>query len=422
MTDVRSILERALADEPEDDLDLRAVVVEGGRRAARRRRRLVAGVVAGTCAAVVAAVVGPALLAGDEEPGPAPSPAPRVERVDLLGVGDARPLPSDPLLSLNDPRGERTSARFEGITDDGLTVRVTHDGLGGTAIGLTDPRTGATDRVPSPGRDVGDLAAVELSTERLAFLDHDDFATRLLVFDRAAGTWTAARLEGLRIGTQRMYVPAVTASVSPDGRLWFQAVPPPSKPHPECGVDDGVECWLQWWSVPYPAGGPVRREPAYDGTDLTWTSTGPVSVDRQAVHVGTDGADRDLPLAAPLGCDPAGVPTVSGEDWFALTVPCGRGGVAVVVYDDQGEARFSLPPGRLWGPVVTGGDHLAVAFRDRGAARGYVVDVTAEEVVAVPVGSRTTMVDVAAGLVAWQDPEESWSRPGGRDYWTAELP
>lgn len=285
VNEMRTLLREAAAQSPRGETDLSAVLA-GGRRRVRRRRVAVA------CAVVAVAAVGTTVVVVD--PGGS----------DTNRVAERRvPRPDGPVLRLadagaavagrdyervathtNEDLAWKNGRTFDGVTEDGqiLFVELGNDIRNQTRIALRDPATGRNDWLPAIPPQLRPRP-VSLGRERLVFSvgEEPGQPLRVLVFDRAARTWSQTTWPALPRGER------YSTAMGPDGRLYV-GVPATTGEAPAGGwptgpdgeADDaGAEgSTYALWSVSPTDAADVRDERlrvgSFDFTDsaLVWTA------------------------------------------------------------------------------------------------------------------------------------------------------
>lgn len=382
VTDIRDALRDAADTGPTGRVDLDLVVAAGTRRV--RRRRLAA--VGATGLAVALAVVGTTLTAGlDRADGP-PPPAD-------LRLDEARPVALEVLAATRtfweDPNEDLDHDRLDGITEDGLVLRSRYTYEGDVfELGLLDVGTGRSDWLPRPPWDVGELAPVQLGADRLVFLDrrHHPVLT-VLTFDRDARTWSRQRVEPPAAATGRFF--GFYFQVDPDGRIHL--------------LDS--DTW-SWWSMP-PTGGPLRREPAFDGRIVAWSGPLRASAGLEGdVTLTRDGRDLTVADGPPEGCDaPTGVdaerplpPQLEfAGNRLVVTFLC-RSGERIVVHGVDGRAELTLAPD---GVRVVSTDAAHLLLTDH--RHIYVLELESRQLLLLEEGGAAGHRDgqLGQGLVLW---------------------
>ena len=284
-TDLRAALHDAASEAPLEERDLRAVVTAGTRRI-RRRRQLGAVAVAVTAVAVTAITVA---VTGSDRADPVPEPL-HLVRLDPDHVEDQN---LDTLASVRTTnRGDDIDFdRFDGVTDDGLVVRVryTHEDLS-YDVGLFDPTEGTTSWLP-PLPPMQPEQAVSLTRRRLILFGNGPAALEasLAVFDRRTETWTRSVLE-LPAGLEA-HVP-LRVALAPGHRVYLGS-----------GLENEAGP-IHWWSFPFPAGGEARPEPGLEGHAVAWNGArGVTATNNGRVEVLDPQGSRVVSDRRPPGCD-----------------------------------------------------------------------------------------------------------------------
>lgn len=423
MTDLDRIFAAALADEPEDGMDLAALVVEGERRRTLRRRLAISGVAAATAASVLVAVAVTRAGTGDGDPAPADPP---IVRVPVLELGDVV-VPDEPLLQHHDPaRGDGARDSYDGITDDGLVVRRRAPAESGrTTFGLVDPATGATDWLPEPPQEVFRPRPLVLEADRLVFFVQDSPRYHLLTFDRRAGTWSMEQIAA----PPKVLDPHGPFTVVVGDRLYLLQSAHHYDPECESRAENGEVPWdtcFVWSSVALADAGDHRPEPAVAGTTVGSYEGQPVVVRGHQEVVLFDGEDeRTVPLGLPDGCEPAAdsfpSPTQAGDTLIVL-VDCVGPTTAAVLYDERLTPVSALVAA---GQVGVLGEFLTIRKEAVSEARPdvlRVVDVQGDRVYPLRGGPAPAVTDSGAGLLLWQDPSSGEVARRGHTYWVSEVP
>lgn len=405
-TDLRTALRDAVADEPAFLVDTRFIAHAGTRRV-RRRTRLAVGTAA---LATAAALVVTALVSRPTKPHPDPAPAERVVRLDLDDAGAARPeVVARTRTTWRDAgRSSLEFDRLEGITADGLVLRSRYtNARGRTELGLLDPATGATDWLPEPPWQAGEIAGVDLRADRLVVVARTGiFQYTTTIFDRASRTWAASevRLPGATEG----HMPP-RALVGPDDRLYLGS------------TMEGESGPMHWWSAPVTGGEDLRAEPELEGAAVAWGDGGRVTAHPDGhVVLSTAEGDRVVGERRPDGCDvPAGFPDAPVRVALAGDRP------VVTYYCDSGDPDVATPLTVVHGQdavtLIEGATVLAADARHLlvQAGRGgspplatastdetwlYLVDLDRGTVSRLGRGVHESQVGVAAGMVLWNSP------------------
>jgi hypothetical protein len=397
-TELHAALRAAVSDSPFDESDLRTVVETGSRRV-RRRSALRIGASAAVVAVAVA--VTSVVAARSDHPEREPQPA-HVVRLDL---SEATEQDLDVLGSVRtthrDPMNDISHDRFEGLTTDGLVLRERYTYNGNSyELGLLDPETGTTDWLP-PAPVAAEVIGVDLSADRLVLVARERVRTNaLLVFDRRSRTWASSPLR--LAGGLEVHAPP---------RLLF-------------GTDDRVYLGtnyegesgpLHWWSFAVPEGGVGRPEPALDGMAAAWgDGIRAVAGNDGRVVLSSSGAERIVAEKRPAGCDRPADP-----DLAEMPVSVGLAGNRPVVTYFCGDEPESVT--LVYG--VDGGETLQIAdatflaadqshvllapFSNDGRdnLRGlYLLDLDRRTLTRFGPGIHEWDVDVAGGLVQWNQP------------------
>lgn len=423
MTDLDRLFAAALTDEPEDRLDVAAVVTQGRVRRTRRRRLIVGGVAVATAASVVAAVAVTRAGPGDGEPAPADPP---IVRVPVLEPGDAL-VPEDPLLQHHDPaRGDGVRDSYDGITDDGLVVRQRAlTGSGHVSFGLVDPTTGETSWLPDPPQGIYRPQPLVLETDRLVFFVQDSPRYHLLTFDRPAGAWSMDQIAA----PPKVLDPHGPFTVVVGDRLFLLQSAHHGDPECESRAESGEIPWdscFVWSSVALADAADHRPEPAAAGVSVgSYSGQLAVVRDRQEVVWHDGETERVLPLGLPDGCEPAAdwVPRVSeAGDALVVLVDCIGLESAAVLYDQGLEPVAAVVAA---GEVGAHGDFLTIR-KDVTSGPGpdlmQVVDPDGDWVYPLAGGAAPSVTDIGAGLVLWQDPSSTEVARSGHSYWVGRLP
>lgn len=230
VNDLKRLLRENVVDAPPDQVDV-AALMDGGRRRMRARRNR--GALVGASALLVVAATTALLTGGafdDQRTEPATRPTPNGPVLQLAdseeGVdgADYTVLTSHTNQNLDRVNGQY----FDGVTEDGMILF--RDGPRGEnnrdRLALLDPATGEKDWLPEIDFVTTPAQAVELSVDRLVFLDvaaGDDTGTlpgQLVahVLDRASRSWSAVSWPTMPEGV------TPNGTLGPDGRLYLQVL------------------------------------------------------------------------------------------------------------------------------------------------------------------------------------------------------
>ena len=405
-TDLRAALRDAAADEPPFLVDTRFIAHAGTRRIRRRT-----GLAVGTAALATAAVlVVTAVVSRPAKSPPDPAPAERVVRLDLDDAGGARPeVVARTRTTWRDVgRSSLEFDRLEGITADGLVLRSRYTNAHGRAeLGLLDPATGATDWLPEPPWQSGEIAGVDLGADRLVVIARTGiFQYTTAIFDRGSRTWEASevRLPGATEG----HAPP-RALVGADDRLYLGS------------TMEGQSGPMHWWSAPVTGGEDLRAEPDLEGAAVAWGDGGQVTAHTDGhVVLSTAEGDRVVGERRPDDCEvPASFPDSPVRVVLAGDRP------VVTYYCDSGDPDVATPLTVVYGQdtltrvegataLVSDAHHLLVQGGRGGspplvtASTGetwlYLVDLDRGTVSRLGRGPHETQAGVAAGMVLWNSP------------------
>jgi hypothetical protein len=410
---LRAALREAVANAPQDESDLRDVLVAGSRRV-RRRAALVVGSSALAVGAVIASVVTVTNQSADE---------PRPAQVASLDLDRAHPLDLQPIR-----QGGRD--RFLGLTADGLVLRSRHpSGEEGYGLGLLDPETGVTDWLPDAPGPAGTLAPpgrnglppwllpVQLTADRLVLLRLEPAVFRdrtsggtLLVFDRGSRAWQSGAVT-VPAGLEAHMPPSV--GVGLDGRLYLGH------------TNEGESGPVHWWSYPIPDGGEGRPEPDLTGSSIAFGDGVQARADSGgSIVLSTPGEDRFLAEHRPDDCEPPSDPDAAPwPGWVKMagsrpvvTYYCGepsrRPHTVTVVYDivhektvevaraavlaaDQDHVLLAPPLGTPAGMYLLNLDTLNVGKASTSVGPFFLSNIDLPRS-GFPVG-------LAAGLILWDN-------------------
>jgi hypothetical protein len=379
VTDLRHALREAAATGPAGDADLARVVASGGRRV--RRHRAALGVAVATAAAIVVTVASLPHGVRRTEPPPAETP-----HLRLKDVPQVRPEVLQSLRNTNTDPDSLDYDRFDGLTDDGLVARARYTYEGDRSeFGLLDLETGDTDWLPKPTWDIGEPTPVDLSADRLLYLDNRHYpGLALLAFDRQTQTWTHRGIDVSADKIGRFF--GAVAELGPDDRVY---------------LSDGDESGSSWWSVPS-TGGQARPEPDLDDMYLVWGTGGErATADTDGrVVVTRAGGDQVVTTTYPQGCVPEleeFPPEVMFAGQLLVVYFLCQDGPQLTVYDQSGKAKLVVEGGTTQFRPVAGIDGRILLE----GLREYVIDLQDAEIRDIGGGSYVAGSGLLGDLVFW---------------------
>ncbi len=402
MTELQDLMQRNVAEPPQDDLDLREVVALGRQRRVQTRRRRAAG--AGGSAVLAAAVVVAVVAAGQGQHGshrPGPTGVPPASGGVTLQLSDATPAVAgrdyEVLASHTDQRLALGDGQyFDGVTDDGkilLRDGPTADDVT-PHLALMDPATGAKD--PLPDLDIGqdDTIPVELGAHRLVLLSQGgNGMTGPLVghlFDRDTGQWRTVRWPSLPD------VAGPGGVMGPDGRLYVSVpatrgtVPDDAWPlgHGKEADDAGAGGdTSELWSVSLDGSADVRDEHLSVGS-VTFTPSSMIWTDRTngamgLVHVRTlaTGEEHSFDPHAGTTCNLLGLSAWDDRivlDEYCGTATDGTRDDRMQILSTDGDPVATIQDSGIGGGIfgLGGDDHVVTVYSlDPGRVGTYVFDL-----------------------------------------------